>query len=68
VVDLIDFFPRPRNATAVVKSGVKLPYREIIKVQEELKKWLVRRVECIRGAMSLGIPLHRLLSGVAVSN
>lgn len=29
-------------------------YREATKVQEELKKWLVRRVECIRGRMTLG--------------
>jgi len=27
-------------------------------VPEELKKWLVRRVECIRGTMTLGEPLN----------
>ncbi|KAI1094907.1 glycoside hydrolase family 15 protein [Rostrohypoxylon terebratum] len=39
VVDVVDFFPRPKAATSAY---------------EELKKWLVRRVECIRGQMSLG--------------
>jgi hypothetical protein len=27
-------------------------YRESTRVQEELKKWLVRRVECIRGTLT----------------
>lgn len=29
-------------------------FREARKVQEELKKWLVRRVECVRGSLTLG--------------
>lgn len=29
-------------------------YREATKVQEELKRWLVRRVECIRGSLDIG--------------
>jgi hypothetical protein len=39
----------------VTTKGVKLnAYREATRVQDELKKWLVRRVECIRGSMCLG--------------
>ncbi|KAM0498040.1 hypothetical protein ACHAP8_006491 [Fusarium lateritium] len=57
VVDVVDFFPRPKS-TQVTTKGVKLnAYREVTKVQDELKKWLVRRVECIRGSMSLDIEL-----------
>ncbi|KAM0345242.1 hypothetical protein ACHAPU_006640 [Fusarium lateritium] len=57
VVDVVDFFPRPRS-TQVTTRGVKLnAWREATKVQDELKKWLVRRVECIRGSMSLDIEL-----------
>ncbi|KAI1341479.1 glycosyl hydrolase [Xylariaceae sp. FL0016] len=40
VVDLVDFFPRPKTTRTV---------------NEELKKWLVRRVECIRGQLTLDI-------------
>ncbi|EKJ70772.1 hypothetical protein FPSE_09065 [Fusarium pseudograminearum CS3096] len=57
VVDVVDFFPRPKS-TQVTTKGVKLnAYREATKVQDELKKWLIRRVECIRGSMSLDIEL-----------
>ncbi|GKU00619.1 glycoside hydrolase family 15 [Fusarium langsethiae] len=57
VVDVVDFFPRPKS-TQVTTKGVKLnAYREATQVQDELKKWLVRRVECIRGSMSLDIEL-----------
>ncbi len=31
-----------------------MPFREAITVQGELKKWLVRRVECTRGSVTLG--------------
>ncbi|KAI9048246.1 hypothetical protein LZ554_008041 [Drepanopeziza brunnea f. sp. 'monogermtubi'] len=54
VVDLIDFFPRPRDSYVVAKAGKQMPFREGVKVQDELKKWLVRRVECIRGKVDLG--------------
>jgi GH15 family glucan-1,4-alpha-glucosidase len=55
VVDLIDFFPRPKNSNVMTKAVSKqMPYREAVEVQDELKKWLVRRVECIRGAVDLG--------------
>jgi hypothetical protein len=55
VVDLVDFFPRPKNAKVLSRStATQGSYREATKVQEELKKWLVRRVECIRGSLTLG--------------
>ena len=54
VVDIVDFFPRPKNASVIAKGPRQNPYREIMTVQEELKRWLVRRVECIRGTLSLG--------------
>ncbi len=55
VVDLIDFFPRPKNATVVFRGPKQSAYREVTSVQEELKRWLVRRVECIRGRLQLGL-------------
>ncbi len=54
MVDVVDFFPRPKNAQVVFKGPKQSAYREMTSVQEELKKWLVRRVECIRGRMQLG--------------
>ncbi|CAK7233363.1 hypothetical protein SCUCBS95973_008569 [Sporothrix curviconia] len=58
VADLVDFFPRPKSTAMVSRpapgqGGV----REVRAVQEELKKWLVRRVECIRGEMALDVEL-----------
>ncbi|KAH9909315.1 Six-hairpin glycosidase-like protein [Xylariomycetidae sp. FL2044] len=55
VVDLVDFFPRPKNVNILASSRNHTAYRESKTVQEELKKWLVRRVECIRGQLSLDI-------------
>jgi GH15 family glucan-1,4-alpha-glucosidase len=61
VVDLVDFFPRPKNTRVLTKAPSHMPFREAIKVQDELKKWLVRRVECTRGNVELGItPNHRV--------
>jgi GH15 family glucan-1,4-alpha-glucosidase len=54
VVDLVDFFPRPKNAQVMTRGYKQSAYREATNVQEELKKWLVRRVDCIRGSMTLG--------------
>jgi hypothetical protein len=53
-VDLVDFFPRPKNAKVISKGPKQGAYREMTSVQEELKQWLVRRVECIRGRLQLG--------------
>ncbi|ATZ51652.1 hypothetical protein BCIN_07g02550 [Botrytis cinerea B05.10] len=55
VVDLIDFFPRPHHSHVAKKSS--MPFRETTKVQGELKKWLVRRVECIRGSVDLDVEI-----------
>ncbi|KAH8675670.1 glycoside hydrolase family 15 protein [Xylariales sp. PMI_506] len=57
VVDLVDFFPRPKN-TSILATGYKVnAYRETTLVQEELKKWLVRRVECIRGELEIDVEI-----------
>lgn len=58
VVDLVDFFPRPRTTVAPApNSGRQMAYREALTVQDELKKWLVRRVECIRGRMCVDVEI-----------
>jgi len=62
VVDLIDFFPRPKYAQVISKGPQQSAYREMTSVQEELKKWLVRRVECIRGRLTLGKSAPVILS------
>jgi GH15 family glucan-1,4-alpha-glucosidase len=54
VVDLVDFFPRPKHDHVVTSTKSATPFRETTTVQGELKKWLVRRVECIRGRVNLG--------------
>ncbi|KKA28439.1 hypothetical protein TD95_005313, partial [Thielaviopsis punctulata] len=56
VVDLIDFFPRPKS-TDLPTRRTHTPYRQTTRVQEELKKWLVRRVECIRGTMTMDVEI-----------
>ncbi|KAI1656662.1 glycoside hydrolase family 15 protein [Daldinia decipiens] len=48
VVDVVDFFPRPKESTVLSTKHKHSAYREARSVYEELKKWLVRRVECIR--------------------
>ncbi|KAK7989048.1 hypothetical protein PG989_009363 [Apiospora arundinis] len=58
VADLVDFFPRPRTTTILSSKGYKQnAYRETQSVQEELKRWLVRRVECIRGRLALDVDI-----------
>jgi GH15 family glucan-1,4-alpha-glucosidase len=57
VVDLVDFFPRPKNAKVISKGPKQGAYREMTSVQEELKQWLVRRVECIRGRLQLDVEI-----------
>ncbi len=55
VVDLVDFFPRPRSIKVVSRSSSDQGlFREAASVQAELKKWLVRRVECVRGFLTIG--------------
>ncbi|KAI0432110.1 Six-hairpin glycosidase-like protein [Xylaria sp. FL1042] len=55
VVNLLDFFPRPKNANILTTNTSQTSYREARSVPEELKKWLVRRVECIRGQFALDV-------------
>jgi hypothetical protein len=54
VVDVVDFFPRPKSGKVIFKGPKQSAYREMTSVQEELKQWLVRRVECIRGRLRMG--------------
>jgi GH15 family glucan-1,4-alpha-glucosidase len=54
VVDLVDFFPRPKKAAVLTRGLKQSAFRETRSVQEELKRWLVRRVECVRGKLALG--------------
>lgn len=56
MADVIDFFPRPRIAHVLAKTK-SMSYRETQESQQELKKWLVRRVECVRGSVDLGTDL-----------
>ncbi|KAI0818194.1 Six-hairpin glycosidase-like protein [Xylaria sp. FL0064] len=55
VVNLLDFFPRPKNANILTTNTPQISYREARSVPEELKKWLVRRVECIRGQFTFDV-------------
>lgn len=58
VVDVVDFFPRPKHSSVVPRGGPRQSgFREATTVQEELKQWLVRRVECIRGELALDVEL-----------
>ncbi|KAM0250196.1 hypothetical protein ACHAQJ_008739 [Trichoderma viride] len=57
VVDVVDFFPRPKSAKVMTKGYKQNAYREATNVQEELKKWAVRRVECIRGSLPIDVEI-----------
>ncbi|OPB41934.1 GH15 alpha-glycosidase (Glucoamylase and related glycosyl hydrolases) [Trichoderma guizhouense] len=57
VVDVVDFFPRPKSAKVMTKGYKQNAYREAMTVQEELKKWTVRRVECIRGSLPVDVEI-----------
>jgi hypothetical protein len=65
VVDLVDFFPRPKSTHVVTKVPKQMPFREAVTVQDELKKWLVRRVECIRGEVDLGVATSKSPQNIA---
>ncbi|KAI9835268.1 MAG: hypothetical protein M1819_002412 [Sarea resinae] len=53
VVNLLDFFPRPRAISLPIPS----PGGGAHTVKGDLKKWLVRRVECMRGVVDLNVEL-----------
>lgn len=50
---MVDFFPRP-NKSSISTHVEQTRFRETVIVQDELKKWLVRRVVCVRGALDIG--------------
>ncbi|RDI77488.1 hypothetical protein Vi05172_g12482 [Venturia inaequalis] len=60
-LNLIDFLPRPAkgSATADPKFGPSGTSRELRRLERstdpELKKWLIRRVECIRGEVEIDV-------------
>ena len=67
MVNLVDFFPRPKSARVLTGAYKLGSYRQATKVQEELKKWLVRRVECIRGSLTVGMGSLPTLNGFSHS-
>lgn len=57
VVKLGDFFPRPSKVEPVELNRPHLPRKKDANEgrSRSLKKWLVRRVECIRGEMRINV-------------
>ncbi|KAI0482308.1 Six-hairpin glycosidase-like protein [Xylariaceae sp. FL0804] len=55
VVDLVDFFPRPKTTNVSATGRQTNAYRVSKAVREELKQWLTRRAECIRGQLTLRV-------------
>lgn len=58
VLNLVDFFPRPNSkivATQIRNEKVAGAKWNAISERATLKKWLVRRVECIRGAVDVDL-------------
>ncbi|KAI9829275.1 MAG: hypothetical protein M1826_005739 [Phylliscum demangeonii] len=51
VINLVDFFPRPRTAPPSVPVTGMRTAQYVAK--HKLKEWLVRRVECVRGGLDL---------------
>ncbi len=55
VVNVVDFFPRPRTTPPMPPgTGVK---PQAVVAKHKLKEWLVRRVECVRGSMDLTVEI-----------
>jgi len=56
-MNLVDFFPRPAKATSlvVVNDPKSVNSRQVTDPNNVLKKWLVRRVECIRGECEVDV-------------
>ncbi|KAH8724495.1 glycosyl hydrolase [Phaeosphaeriaceae sp. PMI808] len=58
VMNLLDFFPRPNNKVfdAEYHAGVlSSKYTGNVPERPDIKKWLVRRVECIRGYIDVNV-------------
>lgn len=60
VLNLVDFFPRPAKSTPPLRSAPVDSY-------SKLKKWLVRRVECIRGKVDVDVEVFPVCH-LSVSN
>lgn len=60
-LNLIDFLPRPAAGEISSKFGPSGTSRELKRLEKttspDLKKWLVRRVECIRGEVEVDVEL-----------
>lgn len=55
VVNVVDFFPRPRTTAPVTLVSGTRPVNAVVK--NKFKEWLVRRVECVRGSMDLTVEI-----------
>ncbi|TKA63717.1 hypothetical protein B0A49_06953 [Cryomyces minteri] len=59
VLNLLDFFPRPNTKSVHVDPSVDINgttnRRPSLDPRTQLKKWLVRRVECIRGTVDFNV-------------
>ena len=59
VLNVIDFFPRPKADSASKASVAELVTAKVPRAVEGLfddpKRWLVRRVECIRGEIDVDV-------------
>jgi GH15 family glucan-1,4-alpha-glucosidase len=59
VLNVIDFFPRPKEDSALKSRTARLGTAKASAAAEGLwhdpKRWLVRRVECIRGEIDVDV-------------
>ena len=65
VLNLVDFFPRPNSkivAAQIRNEKVAGAKWNAIPERATLKKWLVRRVECIRGAVDVDLEVFPAFS------
>jgi len=70
VLNLVDFFPRPNSkivATQIRNEKVAGAKWNAISERATLKKWLVRRVECIRGAVDVDLEVFPAFSELNTS-
>lgn len=63
-MNVVDFFPRPYNNSADHDYSRNLP--DDLKVGKGplggLKKWLIRRVQCMRGEVDVAVEVHPAFS------
>ncbi|KAH7409977.1 Six-hairpin glycosidase-like protein [Phaeosphaeria sp. MPI-PUGE-AT-0046c] len=60
VMNLVDFFPRPNNKTYDAKYHAEVlasEHRGSVAERPDIKKWLVRRVECMRGKIDVNLEI-----------